>query len=226
MNTLEKSQVFLAGTVLARRGGIRHSGPGRRPCDRHALDVSADRSYRMRRLVSVRRRFVHARPDCRQQRYHRRKQQKAAACAEPSRDASAKDRCAGAINRVCTGSPLTRSSIEESVAKNQMPAKYGHLVFYASAALEAHDVASEYLLARSFRRVLRCQRLFGVVGFGLGRDGRKRFSDARAVRVVFRKAPPERAVAELLAGRNFLRKVQRLALSRKEAACVVLLGRV
>lgn len=122
MNTLEKSQVFLAGTVLARRGGIRHSGPGRRPCDRHALDVSADRSYRMRRLVSVRRRFVHARPDCRQQR-------KAAACAEPSRDASAKDRCAGAITRVCTGSPLTRSSIEESVAKNQMPAKYGHLDF-------------------------------------------------------------------------------------------------
>ena len=58
-----------------------------------------------------------------------------------------------------------------------------------------------------------------------GRDGRKRLSDARAVRVMFRKEPPERAVAELLAGRNFLRKAQRLALSRKEAACVVLLGR-
>ena len=129
MNTLEKSQVFLAGTVLARRGGVRPSGAGRRPCDRHTLDVSADRPCRMRRLVSVRRRFVHACPDCRQQRYHRRKQQKAAACAEPSRDASAKDRCAGAITRVCTGSPLTRSSIEESVAKNQMPAKYGHLDF-------------------------------------------------------------------------------------------------
>ena len=129
LNTLEKSQVFLAGTVLARRGGIRPSGPGRRPCDRHALDVSADRPCRMRRHISFGRRFVHARPDCRQQRYHRRKQRKAAACAEPSRDASAKDRCAGAITRVCTGSPLTRSSIEESVAKNQMPAKYGHLDF-------------------------------------------------------------------------------------------------
>ena len=177
-----------------------------------------------RRHISVGRRFVHARPDCRQQRYHRRKQQKAAACAEPSRDASAKDRCAGAITRVCTGSPLTRSSIEESVAKNQMPAKYGHLVFYASAALQAHDVASEYLLARNFRCVLRRQRLFGVVGFGLGRDGRKRLSDAHALRVMFRKEPPERAVAELLVGGNFLREPQRFTLCQKKAACVVLLA--
>lgn len=155
MNTLEKSRVFLAGTVLARRGGIRPSGAGRRPCDRHALDVSADRSYRMRRRVSVRRRFVHARPDCRQQRYHRRKQQKAAACAEPSRDASAKDRCAGAITRVCTGSPLTRSSIEESVAKTRCRQNTDIWIFYASAALEAHDVASEHLPTWNFCRVLR-----------------------------------------------------------------------
>ena len=47
------------------RGGIRHSGPGHRPCYRHTLNVSADRSYRMRQHVSVRRRFVHARPNCR-----------------------------------------------------------------------------------------------------------------------------------------------------------------
>lgn len=80
-----------------------------------------------------------------------------------------------------------------------MPTKYGHLDFYASAALEAHDVASEYLLARNFRRVLRRQRLFGVAGFGLGRDGRKRFSDAHTVCIAVRKEPPERAVAELLA---------------------------
>lgn len=106
-----------------------------------------------------------------------------------------------------------------------MPEKYGHLVFYALAVLEAHDVASEHLLARNFRRVLRRQRLFWVAGFGLGRDGRKRFSDAHTVCIAVRKEPPERAVAELLAGRNFLRKAQRLALSRKEAVCVVLLGR-
>lgn len=107
-----------------------------------------------------------------------------------------------------------------------MPAKYGHLVFYESAALEAHDVASEHLLARNFRRVLRRQRLFGAAGFGLGRDGRERLSDAHTVCIAVRKEPPERAVAELLVGGNFLREPQRFTLCRKEAACVVLLGRV
>ena len=62
-------------------------------------------------------------------------------------------------------------------------------------------------------------------GFGLGRDGRKRFSNARAVRVMFRKEPPERAVAELLVGGNFLREPQRFTLCQKKAARVVLFCR-
>ena len=103
--------------------------------------------------------------------------------------------------------------------------KASHSGFDRRSPFKLHHISSEHQRAGDVGGVSGGKGFFGIDGLHVGRDGGQCFTEADAVCVLRREAPAEAAVAELLTGRDPLRRDEPLRRMQEEAARVVLFRR-